>query len=180
MGRRKEERVMSPGEGNLARNLAAEKIAFSRIFDAPRDLVFKAFTEPEKLMRWWGPKGFTTPSCTVDLRIGGVFHYCMRSPEGKNYWGKGIYREIVLDRRLAYLDMFSDEKGGTVSPAAHGLSTAWPASALVTVTFDDAEGGTKVTLEHDVGSAPPSEIDMCRQGWGEMFDRLGDCLPDIR
>lgn len=171
---------MSPSEGNSARNLAAGRIALARIYAAPRDLVFKAFTKPEHLERWWGPKGFTTPCCTVHLHTGGVFHYCMRSPEEKDYWGKGVYREIVRDRRLVYLDMFSDEKGNTVSPTAHGLSPDWPASSLVTFAFEDADGGTKVTLDHDVGLAPPSEIDMCRQGWGEMLDRLGDYLKDAR
>ncbi len=79
-------------------------LVITRVFDAPRDLVFKAWTEPERLMRWWGPKGFTTPFCKVDLRPGGVFHYCLRSPEGRDVWGKGVYREIVEPERIIYTD----------------------------------------------------------------------------
>jgi uncharacterized protein YndB with AHSA1/START domain len=171
---------MTGAGSSLAGKLADRMIVHTRVFDAPRDLVFKAFTEPERLVRWWGPKGFTTPSCKVDLRTGGVFHYCMRSPEGKDYWGKGIYRDIVPDARLAYTDMFSDEKGGTVQPTVHGLSADWPAETEVAITFEDEGGRTKVTLQHDVGPAPPAEIDMCRQGWGEMIDRLGDYLKQVR
>lgn len=171
---------MSAREGSSARKLSGHPIVHSRLFDAPRDLVFRTFTEPERLVRWWGPKGFSTPSCKVDLRTGGVFHYCMRSPEGKDYWGKGIYRDIVPDARLVYTDLFSDENGNTVQPTVHGLSADWPAETEVTVAFEDEGGRTRVTLQHDVGQAPPAEVDMCRQGWGEMFDRLGDYLKDAR
>ncbi len=94
--------------------------------DAPRDLVFKAWTEPERLMRWWAPKGWTTPFCKIDLRPGGVFHYCMRSPEGRDFWGKGVYREVVEPSLLVYTDSFSDEEGKLVEPAHYGLSPDHP------------------------------------------------------
>ena len=77
-----------------------EELVITRVVDAPRELVFQAWTEPERLMRWWGPNGFTTPSFTVDLRVGGVLHYRMRSPDGKDYWGIGVYREIVPSERI--------------------------------------------------------------------------------
>src|SRR5207237_252740 len=75
-------------------------LVITRIFDAPRERVWKACTDPGEMKKWWGPKGFTTPVLSADLRIGGVFRYCMRSPEGKDYWGTGVYREIVLGKRL--------------------------------------------------------------------------------
>ncbi|MCX6832633.1 MAG: SRPBCC domain-containing protein, partial [candidate division Zixibacteria bacterium] len=80
----------NPTVGTKDRNFA-----ITRVFDAPRDLVFKAWTEPERVASWWGPNRFTMPVCKIDLRPGGVFHYCMRSPDGKDYWGKGVYREII-------------------------------------------------------------------------------------
>jgi uncharacterized protein YndB with AHSA1/START domain len=75
---------------NPAREPAEQGLVITRVLDAPRDLVFKAWTEPERVMRWWGPHGFTTLFCTIDLRPGGVFHHCMRSPEGQDFWSKGI------------------------------------------------------------------------------------------
>ena len=150
-------------------------LVITRVFDAPRDLVFKAWTEPQRLMRWWGPRGFTTPFCKVDLRPGGVFHYCMRSPEGRDYWGRGVYREIAEPERIVYLDSFADEEGNPVEPAHYGMSPGHPAETLVTVTFVEHEGKTKVTLHHSVPEAVPERSGI-QQGWTEMLDRLAEEL----
>jgi len=155
---------------------ADREIVITRVFDAPRDLVFKAWTEPERVMRWWGPDGFTTPVCKIDLRPGGVFHNCMRPPEGRDFWSKGVYREIVEPERIGCSDFFSDEEGNLVQPTHYGMSPEWPAEALVTVTFAEHDGKTKFTLHHAVGSAPASERDQCRAGWTESLDRLAEYL----
>jgi len=155
---------------------ADREIVITRVFDAPRDRVFKAWTEPERVMRWWGPDGFTTPVCKIDLRPGGVFHNCMRSPEGRDFWSKGVYREIVEPERIVCSDFFSDEEGNLVQPTHYGMSPEWPAEALVTVTFAEHDGKTKFTLHHAVGSAPASERDQCRAGWTESLDRLAEYL----
>jgi len=157
-------------------NAVEQKIVITRVFDAARDLVFKAWTEPERVMRWWGPNGFTTPVCKIDLRPGGVFHNCMRSPEGRDFWSKGVYREIVEPERIVCTDSFSDEAGNLVPPTRYGMSADWPAEALITVTFAEHDGKTKFTLQHAVGSAPASERDQCRQGWSESLDRLAGYL----
>jgi uncharacterized protein YndB with AHSA1/START domain len=94
------------------------ELVINRTFNAPRELVWKAWTEPERLIRWWGPKGFTAPSCTLDLRVGGTYLYCMRSLEGQDYWNTGVYREIVVPERIVCSDSFADEKGNVV-PATH-------------------------------------------------------------
>ncbi len=78
-------------------------IVITRVFDAPRGRVFNAWTDPEHFERWWGPNGFTTPVCKVDARAGGILHYCMRSPEGRDFWGKGVYREVVEPERIVYV-----------------------------------------------------------------------------
>ena len=155
---------------------ADREIVITRVFDAPRDRVFKAWTEPERVMRWWGPDGFTTPVCKIDLRPGGVFHNCMRSPEGRDFWSKGVYREIVEPERIVCSDFFSDEEGNLVQPTHYGMSPEWSAEALVTVTFVEHDGKTKFTLHHAVGSAPASERDQCRAGWTESLDRLAEYL----
>ena len=78
-----------------SQNNKGKELTITRIFDAPRELVWKAWTEPGRMMRWWGPKGFTSPVCKIDLRVGGEYLNAMRSPEGQEFWSKGVYREIV-------------------------------------------------------------------------------------
>ncbi len=85
-------------------NKDIKELTITRVFDAPRELVWKAWTEPERVKRWWGPKSFTTPVSKIDLRVGGKYLYCMRSPEGKDFWGTGIFREIVAPERLVMTD----------------------------------------------------------------------------
>jgi uncharacterized protein YndB with AHSA1/START domain len=152
-----------------------QELVITRIFGASRELVFKAWTEPERLMRWWAPKGCTTPFCKVDLRVGGAFHYCIRLPEGRDIWGIGIYREIVEPERIVYTDAFADAEGSPVSPAHYGMSLSHPAETLVTVTFAEHGGKTRLTLRHSI----PESVEERRgvqQGWTEMLDRLAEDL----
>jgi uncharacterized protein YndB with AHSA1/START domain len=152
-----------------------EELVITRVFDAPRDLVFKAWTDPTQLMRWWGPNGFTTPSLTVDLRVGGVFHYCMRSPDGQDYWGLGVYREIAPSEKIVYTDSFADAQGNPAPPSQYGMSASHPAESLVTVTFTEQHGQTSVTVRQTVSDAVEERAGM-EQGWTEMLERLADDL----
>ena len=111
---------------NKPKKEQAEQVLITRVFDAPQESVWKAWTECERLMGWWGPKGFTTPLCKIDLRPGGVFHNCMRSPEGRDYCGKGFYREIVEPERFIFTDFFVDEEGNPVPATHYGMSPDWP------------------------------------------------------
>ncbi|MFA5388760.1 MAG: DUF1579 family protein [Candidatus Omnitrophota bacterium] len=154
-----------------------EEILITRIFDAPAEVLFKEWTDPEHLKRWWGPRGFTLPVYTADLKPGGVTHYCMRSPEGKDYCGIGTFREITSPERIVYNDAFADEKGNPVSAAYYGLNTGWPMETKVSVTFEEQEGGkTKLTLRHTAPGAPASELKLCREGWSESLDKLAEEL----
>jgi uncharacterized protein YndB with AHSA1/START domain len=103
----------------------------------------------------------------------------MRSPEGRDFWSKGVYREIVEPSLLVCTDFFADEHGNPVEPAHYGMSPDWPAESLVTVTFAEQEGKTTFTLQHTVGSAPASERDLCQQGWSESLDRLAGYLATV-
>jgi uncharacterized protein YndB with AHSA1/START domain len=151
-----------------------EDLVVRRVFDAPRELVFKAWTQPEHLVRWWGPNGYTTPSCTIDFRRGGAWHLCMRSPEGVDLWCGGVYREIVEPEQIVCTDSFLDEEGNPVGPAYYGLSPEGPSEMLITVTFTEHEGKTTLTIRQTVGSTPPSERQGMQQGWTETLDRLAD------
>jgi uncharacterized protein YndB with AHSA1/START domain len=97
-------------------------LVITRVFDAPRELVWKAWTQPQRFVRWWGPKGFTVPFCKIDLHPGGVMHFCMRSPEGRDFWNKGVFREVVEPERIVSTDSFSDEEGNLVQPAHYGMA----------------------------------------------------------
>ena len=157
------------------RQAADATLVITRVFDAPRRFVFQAWTEPERVKRWWGPKDFTTPVCEIDLRPGGVFRTCMRSSEGQEFWSQGVYREIVEPERIVVTDSFADENGNPVSPEHYGMSPDWPAEALITATFTEQAGKTRLTVQH---TPLPSgrERDLCEQGWSESLDKLADYL----
>ncbi|HVA92813.1 MAG TPA: SRPBCC domain-containing protein [Chloroflexota bacterium] len=165
--------------GGGAGSAGERELVLTRVFDAPRELVFKAWTEPERMMRWWGPKGFTTPYCTIDLRLGGAIHFLMRSPEGQDIWCKGVYREIVEPERVVCTSFFSDEEGNLVQPEHYGLSPDWPAETVFTVTFDEHEGKTKLTMRQ-VGVPYGAGSDGAQQGWSESFDRLAEYVAAAR
>jgi uncharacterized protein YndB with AHSA1/START domain len=122
---------------------AGEQFVYTREFDAPRDLVFAAYTEGERLASWFGPKGFTMLRCSVDLRPGGVFHYGMRGPNDQSMWGKWTFREIAAPDLLQFIVSFSDEQGGVTR---HPMSDQWPLQVLSTIRFEDLGGRTRVTM----------------------------------
>ncbi|MBZ0288942.1 MAG: SRPBCC domain-containing protein, partial [Anaerolineae bacterium] len=134
-------------EKSKAATASTREVVVTRIFDAPREKVWKAWTNPEHYKRWWGPEGFTCPACTIDLRVGGKYLYCMRSSEGQDIWGTGVYREIVPMERLVLTDSFANEHGNVVSPTHYGMGEDFPMEMLITVTFEDFEGKTRMTLK---------------------------------
>ena len=107
---------------------------FSRTLDAPRDLVWRAFTEPERMKQWWGPKGFPVVSSSMDLRPGGMCHYAMSVPDGSLMWGKIAYREIVAPERLVFINGFSNASGDF---ARHPMVPAWPLEVLSVFRFTE-------------------------------------------
>jgi uncharacterized protein YndB with AHSA1/START domain len=150
------------------------------VFDAPRDLVWKAHSELEGLKHWWGPKGFTWVTGTLDFRPGGMFHYGMRSPNGQEMWGRFVYREIVKPERIVSVSSFSDEKGGLTR---HFLSPEWPLEMLNTATFTEAEGKTTLTINSVAINATAHERKIFEDGFASMqggftgtFDQLAAYL----
>lgn len=135
------------------------EIVVERVLDAPRELVFKAWTEPEHLAHWWGPRGFTLPACQMDFRPGGSFRFCMRSPDQRDHWCAGVYREIVAPERIVFTSNVCNELG---------------VATLTTVTFAEYEGKTKITLHQTFADTPAGE--RVQQGWGETIDRLAAYL----
>jgi len=145
-----------------------------RVFDAPRELVWQGWTDPEQVMRWWGPKGFTSPACEIDLRVGGKYLWCMRTPQGQDFWNTGVYREIVLYERIVCTQSLADEKGNVVPGAHYGMSGDLPLETVVTVTFEEIDGRTRLVLRQEgIGDM----LEGAEAGWNGAFDKLADSLP---
>ncbi len=163
-------------EQSSAQTKTADRaVVVTRTVDAPRELVWKAWTEPARVMRWWGPKDFTSPRCEIDLRTGGTYLNCMRSPDGQDTYSTGVYREIIPLERLVYTDRLANADGSFVPPSHYGLPADTKMEALVTVTFEDHEGKTKLTLTH--AGLPSGEIsDMAVTVWNQALDKLAKSL----
>ena len=161
--------------GNAPTSSTQRELVITRIFDAPRELVWRAWTDPERVMRWWGPKGFTSPACQIDLRVGGRYLWCMRSPEGQDLWSTGVYREIVEPERIVCTNSFADADGNPVPASYYGITEDLPLETLSTLTFEDHEGKTKLTLRTE--GLPDGEMRKgADAGWNEAFDKLAESL----
>lgn len=158
-----------------------QELILERVFDAPRELVFKAFSEAEHLKQWWGPRGWEVTVCNVDFRPGGVWHYCMKCMDknqgdfyGFESWGKAVYEEIVKGEKIIYVDYFSD---------AEGNETDGMPSCHVTMTFEEHEGKTKLVNRARYASeeALKSVMEMgMEQGITETWDRLAEHLQSVQ
>lgn len=134
------------------------ELVITRVLDAPPMLVYKVWTEPEHMVRWMGPKGFTAPSAKLDVREGGQYRALIRSPEGKDYWFRGVYREVVENKRLVFTFAWEEE-------GERGQEN------LITITFADENGKTRMTFKQ-VPFRSIEERDGHEGGWSEAFDKL--------
>ncbi len=163
---------------------APDAFVISRIFNAPRDLMWKVWTESEQLAQWFGPKGAKVIHSKNDLRPGGVYHYALQSPEGNVIWGRWVYREVVKPERLLFVSSFSDEKGGITR---HPMAPDWPRELLSTITLAEESGKTRVTVRWIPINATLAErkaFDTARSsmigGWTGTFEQLEDYLAQSR
>ncbi len=160
-----------------------EPFVMTRTFNAPRDVVWKAWTEPKRLMEWWGPKGFTMKSAKVDLKPGGMYLYAMAMPNGSEMWGRFLFREIAAPERLVYVNSFSNARGEVTR---HPMHKEWPLELLTTITFEDLCGArTQVTINWMPINAAANErktFDDNRPsmtgGWTGTMDKLETYLAE--
>jgi uncharacterized protein YndB with AHSA1/START domain len=143
----------------------------TRVFDAPRELVFEAWTKPEHLKRWFHPKGFTTPAAESDPRPGGAFRIMMRSSEGEEFWSTGTYREVVSPERIVVVEALLDDEN---NPRV---------DTTTTVTFEDEGGKTRVTLSSRVDrildpTVVPA-VEGAKEGWTECLENLAEYLTQV-
>jgi len=156
-----------------------ERMVVTRIFDVPRELVWKAWTDPKYVMQWWGPKGFTSPFCEIDFRVGGKYLCCMRGPDGQEGWNGGEYREIVPYEKIVSTMYFADSKGNRVDPAELGIEDEVIDDSPDVILFEDiGNGQTKLTF---IGNEPMQNAIESGQleGWKEILDKLAAVIEGL-
>jgi len=150
--------------GETAANGVGMEVAFTRVFDAPRRLVFQVWTDHKHVAQWWGPHGYTNPRCELDVRIGGAIRIEMRGPDGRTYPMTGTYLEVVEPERIVF-KLALDEAGNSLF------------EVLNTVTFAEHDGKTTLTLQARVVQATaraPQYLQGMEVGWTQSLERLGD------
>ncbi|EKD93794.1 MAG: Activator of Hsp90 ATPase 1 family protein [uncultured bacterium] len=128
-----------------------EEFVITRTFNSPLEMVWKAFTEVDRLKHWWG----TMKVATLNFSPGGLFHYRMQSPDGQDMWGKFVYREIVPMEKIVFVNSFSDEQGNT---ARHPMAPNWPLEMLNHFTLEEHGGKTTLTLRGRAINATEEEV----------------------
>ena len=178
--RKDQQAAAAPPAGLRPGETTGEPFVIARVFDAPRERVWKAWTERDRLVQWFGPRGFTMNFASLDLRPGGMFHYCLRSQGGGEMWGRFVYREIVPPERIVWVNSFSDAAGGLTRPP---FDDDWPLEMLSTATFTESGSRTTVTLRWSALSATEGQrktFDASHEsmngGWTGTFDQLAEHL----
>lgn len=153
-----------------------DAVVVERIFEAPIDLIWQMWTDPDQFKNWYGPTGFTVPVADMDLRVGGKRLICMASPDGSmKMWTTGEYIEIAPKERLVYTESQADENGNVVSPSSMGMPEGYPTTTEVTVLLEDLGGRTKMVMTH---AGMPADSG-AGGGWEQAFDKLADHLETI-
>jgi uncharacterized protein YndB with AHSA1/START domain len=162
---------------------AGPEIVITREFNAPRDLVWKSWTDPEHLKNWWGPKAFKMLVCNVDLRPGGLFHYCMQSPQAAEMWGKFVYREIAEPERLVFVNSFSDKDAGTTR---NPWMPTGPLEVLNQLALAEKEARTMLSLRGSPINATDEELkafaagaESMQKGFAGTFAQLDEYLAKM-
>lgn len=166
---------MTQNEQPIFEKMSGGDLVITRSFNAPRELVWKTWTEPERVKRWWGPRYFSAPVCKIDFRVGGKFLFCMRGPNGKDHWNTGTYREIIPQERLDMTNFFADEKGNVVPPAYYGQPGEWGKELALTLTLEDLGGKTRMTLRC-AGLPEGLAREQAETGWNQSLDKFDAAL----
>ena len=165
----------------MAENMVSEveRMVVTRVFDAPRELVWKAWTDPKYVMQWWGPKGFSCPACQMDVRVGGKTLLCMKTPDGYEGWNAIEYHEIVLHEKIVSSMYFSDSEGNKIDPADLGVEQGAIDGAYDVTLFEDlGNGRTKLTI---IGNEPMASAKDSGQweGWNETLEKVAAVVAGL-
>jgi uncharacterized protein YndB with AHSA1/START domain len=156
-------------------------LVIERIFDAPREKVWEAWTNPEIIKKWWGPEGFTAPSIKIDFKVGGKYIFAMHGPAGsqwdKDMYSAGVYKEIVPNEKIVTTDYFSDAKGNKIKPTDYGQDPNSPDEMMVTLLFEETEEGkTKLSVIYPKPQTKEQYQAMLKsgmkEGWESSLNKL--------
>ena len=151
-------------------------LVIERVFNAPHELVWQAWTDAEQFKRWYGPQGMTTHTCEIDFRVGGRHLFGLSSPNGFEYWTTGVYQEIVAPERFVASDAMSDKDGNVVPASHYGMPENVPSETLLSVILEElGDGKTKLTLTQ-AGWPDDTMAQGAGSGWNQAFDKLADAL----
>lgn len=156
----------------------ANEVWIVREIAAPRELVFRAWTDPKQLTEWFAPNGCMIEYRKLDVRTGGAFHSCIHTPDGKECWCAGVYREVVPPERIVMTMAIADAEGNVIDAVAAGMDPEWPQETVVTITFEECAGGTKITLHQTVSEALAKRTG-AHPSWLQMLDRLAARLAGL-
>jgi uncharacterized protein YndB with AHSA1/START domain len=159
-------------------NVKKHDLVVNRIIDAPLALVWKAWTEPELVKRWWGPKDYSSPSCKIDLREGGKYIFCMRAPQeqgGQDSYTAGVYQKIVSMQLLEFTQSLADKDGNKIDPAQAGMPPDFPKEMLATVAFKAKGDLTELTITIS-GWTEGQMFVYAFAGWHQSIDKLAESL----
>lgn len=152
-----------------------KELLISHLFDAPRDAVFQAWTDPDQLKHWYAPDGCSIEFKAIDVKPGGNFHYCIHDPVHGQCWIIGTYLKILPNEKLVFTMIMSNEAGDAVSALANGKAEDWPERHLATVTFEAIGQRTKMTIHQTVDEEKAKETG-AYQSWIKMFNILNQLL----
>jgi uncharacterized protein YndB with AHSA1/START domain len=144
-------------------------ISINRILNQPIHKIWEAWSKPATFMKWWGPKEYSCPFCSIDFREGGKYLASMRGPNGKDMWSTGTYTEIIPQEKIAYTDSFADSEGNPVGGAEYNMPSM-PLQSFVTVTMESFNGKTTMWLEHE--GIPEEYYQDCIKGWNSSLDKM--------
>jgi uncharacterized protein YndB with AHSA1/START domain len=156
-----------------------ERMTITKVFDAPRELVWKAWTDPKYVMQWWGPNGFTAPVCRMDFRVGGKSVVCMKSPDGQEFWNAIEYHEIIPHEKIVSSMYFADAQGNKVEAAELGIEHEAIDGAFDVTLFEDfGNGQTKLT---HIGNEPMESAKNSGQleGWNQILDKVATVVAEL-
>ena len=148
--------------------------SYERTFNAPNEQVWRVWNDPDSIKQWWGPAGYTAPTISNDLRVGGAFLWAMKSPKGEMFWNTGVYQEVVPNSRIVSTMSFADEAGKALPGSKAPVPGRWPDAITVTTEFSESNGKTKVTVK-EVGM-PLLVMILSRVAWDQQFDKIAGLL----
>ena len=155
----------------MENNLKKGEVFIEEIFNASIEKIFEAWTDPEKLMKWYAPDGCTIHFKKIEIEKGGKYHSCISNPQYGDCWCIGEYKEVIPHSKIIFTMINADENGNPVNPVEIGMDSDWPGETLVTVTLSEENGKTKLQL-HQTVSQELAQKTGAYPSWLQMLNNM--------